>query len=49
MDQGEGRICELEERNFEIIQLEENKKEWKSICDLWDTIQGNKRAESLSK
>lgn len=44
MDQAEGRTCELEERNFEIIKSEENKekkgikKSEESICDLCDTI-----------
>lgn len=37
------RICEIEDRNFEIIQLNENKQIWmekseESLYDLWDTI-----------
>ena len=42
LDQAEERICELEDRSLEIIQLEEKKKKMKrngkSLKDLWDTI-----------
>ena len=44
MCQSEERICEVEDGNFEIIQSEENKNEWKnneSLRDLWDTIKRN--------
>lgn len=43
VDQGEKRICELEDRTFEIIYSEENNnnKNKESLCDLWDTIKRN--------
>lgn len=30
-DQAEGRMCELEDRNFETIQRRKKKKEWEMV------------------
>ena len=45
MDQAEERWCEIEHRNFEIIQSEENKEEGmkeseESLHDIWGTTKG---------
>lgn len=45
MNQAEGRICELPEKTFEIIQSEENKgkktmkENEERLCDLCNTIE----------
>ena len=46
LHQAEGRICGLEDRNFEITQSEENKgkrmrKSEENLHDLWDTFTRN--------
>lgn len=46
LDQTEEKICEVEDKSFEIIQSEKNKEKRmkrsdESLCELWGTIKRN--------
>ena len=47
MDEAEGRICDLEERKFEIIQPEENKKKFKKVKKAYRPSKRSVNYESL--